>query len=56
MLCYNCYNCDHPFNNLLSGYKVSSELLRNSSIVKPSVNTGRLKKIAFLTDYFLSIT
>ena len=43
MLSYNSYSCDHPFNNLLSRYKVSSERLRNRSIITPSVNTERFK-------------
>ena len=47
MLSYNSYSCDHPFNNLLSGYKVSSERLRNRSIITPSVNTERFKRSFF---------
>ena len=47
MLSYNSYNCDHPFNNLLSRYKVSSERLRNTPIITPSVNTERFKNSFF---------
>ena len=43
MLSYNSYNCDHSLNNVLSRYKVSSEQLRNTSIVTTNVNTERFK-------------
>ena len=47
MLSYNSYGCDHPFNNLLSRYKVSSARLRNRSIITPSANTERFKRSFF---------
>ena len=52
MLYYNSYCCDHPFNNLLSRYKVSSERLRNRSIITPSVNTERFKRSFFKRQVF----